>query len=188
ELREYSQNKDTSRERDTREISTAPNTTPRATQSLIQELRDLEQQLHRHIEYKQRYYERLHQADPSNPRDLKEQLPGARESQQRTQQNHANKTTRARETNPQEPNQEILTNAPNFHHGSSHHGSNINGGILSHHSALQKQGIRAFTERKFATQTADRLTRQRQSAKILPTNADQEIRRKNAERLLKQVA
>ncbi|MDZ7551671.1 molybdopterin-guanine dinucleotide biosynthesis protein MobA, partial [Helicobacter pylori] len=135
ELREYSQNKDTSRERDTREISTAPNTTPRATQSLIQELRDLEQQLHRHIEYKQRYYERLHQADPSNPRDLKEQLPGARESQQRTQQNHANKTTRARETNPQEPNQEILTNAPNFHHGSSHHGSNINGGILSHHSA-----------------------------------------------------
>ncbi len=88
ELREYSQKKDTSRKRDTREISTAPNTTPRATQSLIQELRDLEQQLHRHIEHKQRYYERLHQADPSNPRDLKEQPPRTRESQQRTQQDY----------------------------------------------------------------------------------------------------
>nr|WP_172694527.1 relaxase/mobilization nuclease domain-containing protein [Helicobacter pylori]QGM49669.1 MobA [Helicobacter pylori] len=151
-------------------------------------LRELENELHRHIEHKQRYYERLHQADPSNPRDLKEQPPRTRESQQRTQQNHANETTRARETNQQEPSQEVLTNAPNFHHGSSHHGSNINGGILSHHSAQQKQGIRAFTERKFATQTANRPIRQRQSAKILPTNTDQEIRRKNAERLLKQVA
>ncbi|GAA7879061.1 hypothetical protein HpMS196_15370 [Helicobacter pylori] len=185
EIREYSQNKDTSRERDTREISTAPNTTPRATQSLIQELRDLEQQLHRHIEHKQRYYERLFQTDSSNPRDFKEQLPGARESQQRTQQNHANETTRARETNPQEPSQEILTDALKFSHGVSRNGSNINGGILSHHSTQQGQGIRDFTERKFATQTANRPIRQRQSAKILPTNTDQEIRRKNAERLLK---
>ncbi|MFB1325983.1 molybdopterin-guanine dinucleotide biosynthesis protein MobA [Helicobacter pylori] len=151
-------------------------------------LRELENELHRHIEHKQRYYERLHQADPSSPRDLKEQLPGARESQQRTQQNHANETTRTRETNPQEHSQEIFTNAPNFHYGASYYGGNISGGILSHHSALQKQGIRAFTERKFATQTADRPIRQRQSAKILPTNTDQEIRRKNAERLLKQVA
>ncbi|RVY22373.1 molybdopterin-guanine dinucleotide biosynthesis protein MobA, partial [Helicobacter pylori] len=188
ELREYSQNKDTSRERDTREISTAPNTTPRATQSLIQELRDLEQQLHRHIEHKQRYYKKLHQSTSKDSREPKEQPPRARDSQQRTQQNHANETTRARETNPQEPSQEILTNAPNFHHGSSHHGSNISGGILSNHSTKQGQGIRAFTERKFATQTANRPIRQRQSAKILPTNTDQEIRRKNAERLLKQVA
>nr|WP_172685967.1 relaxase/mobilization nuclease domain-containing protein [Helicobacter pylori]AJS10488.1 MobA [Helicobacter pylori] len=188
EFREYSQKKDTSRKRDTREISTAPNTTPRATQSLIQELRDLEQQLHRHIKHKQRYYERLHQADPSNPRDLKEQPPRTRESQQRTQQDYTSEVDRPRETMLQKPSQKIPTDAPNFHHGSSHHGSNISGGILSHHSALQKQGIRAFTERKFATQTADRSTRQRQSAKILPTNTDQEIRRKNAERLLKQVA
>nr|WP_172694522.1 relaxase/mobilization nuclease domain-containing protein [Helicobacter pylori]QGM49658.1 MobA [Helicobacter pylori] len=188
ELREYSQNKDTSRERDTREISTAPNTTTRATQSLIQELRDLEQQLHRHIEYKQRYYERLHQADPSNPRDFKEQLPRVRDSQQRTQQNHANKTTRARETNPQEPSQEILTNATNFHHRISHHGGNISRGILSNHSTQQGQGIRAFTERSLSVKTRNRPTKQRQSAKILPTNTDQEIRRKNAERLLKQVA
>ncbi len=151
-------------------------------------LRELENELYRHIEHKQRYYERLFQTDSSNPRDFKEQLPRVRDSQQRTQQDYANETTRTRETNPQEPSQEVLTNAPNFHYGSSHHGSNINGGILSHHSALQKQGIRAFTERKFATQTANRPIRQRQSAKILPTNTDQEIRRKNAERLLKQVA
>ncbi|MCQ2947576.1 relaxase/mobilization nuclease domain-containing protein [Helicobacter pylori] len=149
-------------------------------------LREFENKLHRHIEHKQRYYERLHQADPSNPREPKEQLPRSRENQQRTQQNHANETTRAREKNPQEPSQENLTNAPNFHHGISHHGGNISGGILSHHSTQQGQGIRAFTERKFATQTANRPIRQRQFAKILPTNTDQEIRRKNAERTLKQ--
>ncbi|GAA8799140.1 hypothetical protein BTM148_15410 [Helicobacter pylori] len=188
ELREYSQKKDTSRKRDTREISTAPNTTPRATQSLIQEIRNLEQQLHRHIEYKQQYYKQLHEFNSKEPREPKEQLLRDRENQQEIQGNYTRGFTRDRETNPQEPSQEVLTNAPNFHHGSSHHGSNINGGILSHHSALQKQGIRAFTERKFATQTANRPIRQRQSAKILPTNTDQEIRRKNAERLLKQVA
>ncbi|MGL2497245.1 relaxase/mobilization nuclease domain-containing protein [Helicobacter pylori] len=149
-------------------------------------LRELENKLHRHIEHKQRYYKRLHQADPSNPRDFKEQLPRVRDSQQRTQQNHTNETTRARETNPQEPSQEILTDALKFPYGVSRNGSNINGGILPYHSALQKQGIRAFTERKFATQTANKPTRQRQSAKILPTNTDQEIRRKNAERILKQ--
>ncbi len=185
ELREYSQNKDTSRERDTREISTAPNTTPRATQSLIQELRDLEQQLHRHIEHKQRYYERLHQADPSNPRDLKEQPPRVRDSQQRTQQNYANETTRARETNPQEPSQEILTNAPNFHHGISHHVGNISGGILSNHSTKQKQGIRAFTERSLSVKTRNRPTKQCQSTENLQPNTDQEIREKHAERMLK---
>ncbi|GAA7285077.1 hypothetical protein BD0096_14960 [Helicobacter pylori] len=149
-------------------------------------LRELENKLHERIEHKQHYYERLHQADPSNPRDFKEQPPRARESQQRTQQNHANETTRARETNPQEPSQKILTDALKFPHGVSHNGSNINGGILPHHSALQKQGIRAFTERKFTTQTADRPTRQRQSTENLQPNADQEIREKHAERTLKQ--
>ncbi len=186
ELREYSQNKDTSRERDTREISTAPNTTPRATQSLIQELRDLEQQLHRHIEHKQHYYERLHQSTSKDPREPKEQLPKIRDSQQRTQQDYTSEVDGSRETMLQKPSQKILTDAFKFSNGISHNGSNINGGILPHHSALQKQGIRAFTERKFATQTADRPTKQRQSAKILPTNTDQEIRGKNAERLLKQ--
>ncbi|GAA7903376.1 hypothetical protein HpMS212_15080 [Helicobacter pylori] len=40
----------------------------------------------------------------------------------------------ARETNPQEPSQEILTNSPNFHYGASYYGGNISGGILSNHS------------------------------------------------------
>ncbi|MDU9705169.1 relaxase/mobilization nuclease domain-containing protein [Helicobacter pylori] len=186
ELREYSQNKDTSRERDTREIPTAPNTTPRATQSLIQELRDLEQQLHRHIEYKQQYYKKLHEFNSKDPREPKEQLPRVRDSQQRTQQNHANETTRTRETNPQEPSQEVLTNAPNFHHGISHHGGNISGGILSNHSTKQGQGIRAFTERKLSVKTRNRPTKQRQSTENLRPNADQEIRGKHAERTLKQ--
>ncbi|MBS3011222.1 relaxase/mobilization nuclease domain-containing protein [Helicobacter pylori] len=151
-------------------------------------LRELENKLHRHIEYKQQYYKQLLEFNSKEPREPKEQLPKIRDSQQRTQQNHANETTRARETNPQEPSQEILTNAPNFHHGISHHGGNISGGILSNHSTKQGQGIRAFTERSLSVKTRNRPTRQRQSAKILPTNADQEIRRKNAERLLKQVA
>ncbi|WP_441745715.1 relaxase/mobilization nuclease domain-containing protein [Helicobacter pylori] len=151
-------------------------------------LRELENELHRHIEYKQQYYKQLHEFNSKEPREPKEQLLIDRENQQEIQGNHANKTTRARETMLQEPNQKILTDALKFSHGISHHGGNISGGILSHHSALQKQGIRAFTERKFATQTANRPIKQRQSAKILPTNTDQEIRRKNAERLLKQVA
>ncbi len=148
-------------------------------------LRELENKLHRHIEYKQQYYKQLHEFNSKEPREPKEQLPRARENQQEIQGNYTRGFTRARETNPQEPSQKILTDAFNFSHGVSRNGSNINGCILSHHSALQKQGIRAFTER---TQTANRPIRQRQSAKILPTNTDQEIRRKNAERLLKQVA
>ncbi|PDX20605.1 phage tail tape measure protein [Helicobacter pylori] len=185
ELREYSQNKDTSRERDTREISKAPNTTPRATQSLIQELRDLEQQLHRHIEHKQRYYEKLHQSTSKDPREPKEQLPKIRDSQQRTQQKHANETTRARETNPQEPSQENLDTNSNFYRGGSNHGSNISGGILSNHSTQQGQGIRAFTERSLSVKTRNRPTKQRQSTENLQPNTDQEIRGKNAERMLK---
>ncbi|MUU31236.1 relaxase/mobilization nuclease domain-containing protein [Helicobacter pylori] len=185
ELREYSQNKDTSRERDTREISTAPNTTPRATQSLIQELRDLEQQLHRHIEYKQRYYKKLHQSISKDPREPKEQLLRARDNQQEIQGNYTRGFTRDKETNSQEPSQEILTNATNFHHGISHHGGNISGGILSHHSTQQGQGIRAFTERSLSVKTRNRPTKQRQSTENLRPNADQEIREKHAERMLK---
>ncbi len=151
-------------------------------------LRELENKLHERIEHKQRYYERLHQADPSNPRDLKEQLPRTRDSQQRTQQDYTSEVDRFRETMLPKPSQKILTDTLKFPYGVSRNGSNINGGILSHHSALQKQGIRTFTERKFATQTANRPIRQRQSAKILPTNTDQEIRGKNAGRILKQVA
>lgn len=148
-------------------------------------LRELENKLHRHIEYKQRYYEKLHQSTSKDPREPKEQLPRVRDSQQRIQQNHANETTRARETNLQEPSQEILTNATNFHHGISHHGGNISGGILSHHSTQQGQGIRAFTERSLSVKTRNRPTKQRQSTENLPTNTDQEIKGKHAERMLK---
>ncbi|UOR61454.1 relaxase/mobilization nuclease domain-containing protein [Helicobacter pylori] len=151
-------------------------------------LRELENKLHRHIEYKQQYYKQLHEFNSEEPREPKEQLPRVRESQQRTQQDYTSEVDRPRETMLQKPNQEILTNAPNFHYGASYYGGNISGGILSNHSTQQKQGIRAFTERSLSVKTRNRPIKQRQSAKILPTNTDQEIRRKNAERLLKQVA
>ncbi len=147
-------------------------------------LRELENKLHRHIEYKQRYYKKLHQSTSKDPREPKEQLPRVRDSQQRTQQDYANETTRSRETNPQEPSQEILTNATNFHHRISHHGGNISRGILSNHSTQQGQGIRAFTERSLSVKTRNRPTKQRQSTENLRSNADQEIREKHAERML----
>ncbi len=152
-------------------------------------LRELENKLHRHIEYKQRYYKKLHQSTSKDPRDIKEQLLRARESQQEIQGNYTRGFTRDKETNSQkfnrEPSQENLTNAPNFHHGISHHGSNISGGILSHHSTKQGQGIRAFTERSLSVKTRNRPTKQRQSTENLRPNADQEIRGKHAERMLK---
>ncbi len=148
-------------------------------------LRELENKLHRHIEYKQRYYKRLCQTDSSNPRGFKEQLPGARDSQQRTQQDYTSEVDRPRETMLQKPNQKILTDTLKFSHGVSRNGSNINGGILSNHSTKQGQGIRAFTERSLSVKTRNRPTKQRQSTENLQPNADQEIRRKNAERMLK---
>ncbi|MGT0068340.1 relaxase/mobilization nuclease domain-containing protein [Helicobacter pylori] len=151
-------------------------------------LRELENKLHECIEHKQRYYERLHQADPSNPRDLKEQPPRTRESQERTQQDYTSEVDRPRETMLPKPSQKILTDALKFPYGVSRNGSNINGGILSNHSTKQKQGIRAFTERSLSVKTRNRPTKQRQSTENLRSNTDQEIRRKNAERLLKQVA
>ncbi|NHB51958.1 molybdopterin-guanine dinucleotide biosynthesis protein MobA [Helicobacter pylori] len=148
-------------------------------------LRELENKLHRHIEYKQRYYEKLHQSTSNNKREPKEQLPRVRDNQQSTQQDYINEVNRARETNPQEPSQEILTNAPNFHYGANHHGGNISGDILSNHSTQQGQGIRAFTERSLSVKTRNRPTKQRQSTENLQPNADQEIREKHAERILK---
>ncbi len=152
-------------------------------------LRELENKLHRHIEYKQRYYEKLYQSISKDPREPKEQLPGSRESQQEIQGNYTRGFTRDKETNSQkfnrEPSQENLTNAPNFHHGISHHGGNISGGILSNHSTQQGQGIRAFTERSLSVKTRNRPTKQRQSTENLRPNADQEIRGKHAERMLK---
>ncbi len=151
-------------------------------------LRELENKLHERIEHKQRYYERLHQADPSNPRDFKEQPPRTRESQQRTQQDYTSEVDRFRETMLPKPSQKILTDAIKFPYGVSRNGSNINGGILSNHSTKQGQGIRTFIERSLSVKTRNRPTKQRQSTENLRSNTDQEIRRKNAERLLKQVA
>uniref|UniRef100_UPI000C3078D3 relaxase/mobilization nuclease domain-containing protein n=1 Tax=Helicobacter pylori TaxID=210 RepID=UPI000C3078D3 len=190
ELREYSQNKDTSRERDTREIPTAPNTTPRATQSLIQELRDLEQQLHRHIEYKQRYYERLHQTDPNNPRDLKEQPPRARESQQEIQGNYTRGFTRDKETNSQkfnrEPSQENLDTNSNFYRGSSNHGS-VNITLSQYYNATNQRPIRAFIQNeKIKTENRGIRAREQSIQGILPTAQERELRESNAERTLKQ--
>ncbi len=149
-------------------------------------LRELENKLHRHIEYKQQYYKQLHEFNSKEPREPKEQLPRSRENQQEIQGNYTRGFTRARETNPQEPSQEILTNAPNFHYGASYYGGNISGGILSNHSTQQKQGIRAFTERSLSVKTRNRPTKQRQSTENLRSNTDQEIRGKNAGRILKQ--
>ncbi|MDU9804419.1 relaxase/mobilization nuclease domain-containing protein [Helicobacter pylori] len=148
-------------------------------------LRELENKLHRHIEYKQHYYEKLHQSTSKEPREPKEQLPRVRENQQEIQGNYTRGFTRDKETNSQEPSQEILTNATNFHHGISHHGGNISGGILSHHSTQQGQGIRAFTERSLSVKTRNRPTKQRQSTENLQPNTDQEIMEKHAERMLK---
>lgn len=57
-------------------------------------LRELENELHRHIEYKQRYYEKLHQSTSKEPREPKEQLPRARENQQEIQGNYTRGFTR----------------------------------------------------------------------------------------------
>ncbi|MFP6104412.1 relaxase/mobilization nuclease domain-containing protein [Helicobacter pylori] len=190
ELREYSQNKDTSRERDTREISTAPNTTPRATQSLIQELRDLEQQLHRHIEYKQRYYKKLHQSISKDPREPKEQPPRARESQQEIQGNYTRGFTRDKETNSQqfnrEPSQENLNTNSNFYRGSSNHGI-IDIALSQYYNATNQRPIRAFIQNeKIKTENRGIRARKQSIQGILPTAQERELRESNAERTLKQ--
>lgn len=186
ELREYSQNKDTSRERDTREISTASNTTPRATQSLIQELRDLEQQLHKHIEYKQRYYEKLHQSTSKDPREPKEQLPRARESQQRTQQDYTSEVDGPRETMLPKPSQENLNTNPNFYRGSSNHGI-IDIDLSQHYNATNQRPIRAFIQNeKIKTENRGIRARKQSIQGILPTAQERELKESNAERTLKQ--
>ncbi|WP_373930632.1 hypothetical protein [Helicobacter pylori] len=48
-------------------------------------MRELENDLHRHIEYKHQYYKQLHEFNSKEPREPKEQLPRARENQQEIQ-------------------------------------------------------------------------------------------------------
>nr|WP_033775396.1 relaxase/mobilization nuclease domain-containing protein [Helicobacter pylori] len=153
-------------------------------------LRELENKLHRHIEYKQRYYERLHQADPSNPRDLKEQLPRARESQQEIQGNYTRGFTRDKETNSQkfnrEPNQENLDTNSNFYRGSSNHGS-VNIALSQYYNATNQRPVRAFIQNeKIKTKNRGIRARKQSIQGILPTAQERELRESNAERTLKQ--
>ncbi|WP_033617189.1 relaxase/mobilization nuclease domain-containing protein [Helicobacter pylori] len=160
-------------------------------------LRELENKLHRHIEYKQRYYERLHQADPSNPRDLKEQPPRARESQQEIQGNYTRGFTRDKETNSQkfnrEPNQENLDTNSNFYRGSSNHGI-IDIDLSQHYNTPNQRPIRAFIQNeKIKTENRENRTREQGAREreqsfqgILPTAQERELRESNAERTLKQ--
>ncbi len=153
-------------------------------------LRELENKLHRHIEHKQRYYERLHQTDPSNPRDLKEQLLRARESQQEIQGNYTRGFTRDKETNSQqfnrEPSQENLDTNSNFYRGSSNHGS-VNIALSQYYNATNQRPIRAFIQNeKIKTENREIRAREQSIQGILPTAQERELRESNAERTLKQ--
>ncbi|WP_208360274.1 relaxase/mobilization nuclease domain-containing protein [Helicobacter pylori] len=153
-------------------------------------LRELENKLHECIEHKQRYYERLHQADPSNPRDLKEQPPRARESQQEIQGNYTRGFTRDKETNSQqfnrEPSQENLDTNSNFYRGSSNHGS-VNIALSQYYNATNQRPIRAFIQNeKIKTENRGIRARKQSIQGILPTAQERELRESNAERTLKQ--
>ncbi len=153
-------------------------------------LRELENKLHEHIEHKQRYYERLHQADPSNPRDFKEQLPRARESQQEMQGNYTRGFTRDKETNSQkfnrEPSQENLDTNSNFYRGSSNHGS-VNIALSQYYNATNQRPIRAFIQNeKIKTENREIKAREQSIQGILLTAYERELRESNAERTLKQ--
>ncbi|MFP6252114.1 relaxase/mobilization nuclease domain-containing protein [Helicobacter pylori] len=153
-------------------------------------LRELENKLHEHIEHKQRYYERLHQADPSNPRDFKEQLPRARESQQEMQGNYTRGFTRDKETNSQkfnrEPSQENLDTNSNFYRGSSNHGS-VNIALSQYYNATNQRPIRVFIQNeKIKTENREIKAREQSIQGILLTAYERELRESNAERTLKQ--
>ncbi|GHQ75259.1 hypothetical protein VN1235_07100 [Helicobacter pylori] len=81
-------------------------------------LRELENELRRHIEYKQQYYNEFNSKEP---RESKEQLPRTRENQQEIQGNYTRGFTRDKETNSQkfnrEPSQENLDTNSNFYRG-----------------------------------------------------------------------
>ncbi|WP_187890404.1 relaxase/mobilization nuclease domain-containing protein, partial [Helicobacter pylori] len=160
-------------------------------------LRELESKLHRHIEYKQRYYEKLHQSHSKEPREPKEQLPRARENQQEIQGNYTRGFTRDKETNLRkfyrEPSQENLDTNSNFYRGSSNHGS-VDIALSQYHNATNQRTIRVFIKNE-KNKTENRETRTREQGAgarersfkgILPTAQERELRESNAERILKQ--
>lgn len=160
-------------------------------------LRELENKLHRHIEYKQQYYKQLLEFNSKEPREPKEQLPRVRENQQEIQGNYTRGFTRDKETSSQqfnrEPSQENLNTNPNFYRGSSNHGI-IDIDLSQHYNTPNQRLIRAFIQNeKIKTENRENRTREQGSREreqifqgILPTAQERELRESNAERTLKQ--
>ncbi|NHB29820.1 molybdopterin-guanine dinucleotide biosynthesis protein MobA [Helicobacter pylori] len=160
-------------------------------------LRELENKLHRHIEYKQQYYKQLLEFNSKEPREPKEQLPRVRENQQEIQGNYTREFTRDKETSSQqfnrEPSQENLNTNPNFYRGSSNYGS-VNIALSQHYNTPNQRPIRAFIQNeKIKTENRENRTREQGAREreqsfqgILPTAQERELRESNAERTLKQ--
>ncbi|MFP6165706.1 relaxase/mobilization nuclease domain-containing protein [Helicobacter pylori] len=160
-------------------------------------LRELENKLHRHIEYKQQYYKQLLEFNSKEPRESKEQLPRVRENQQEIQGNYTREFTRDKETSSQqfnrEPSQENLNTNPNFYRGSSNHGI-IDIDLSQHYNTPNQRPIRAFIQNeKIKTENRENRTREQGAREreqsfqgILPTAQERELRESNAERTLKQ--
>ncbi len=160
-------------------------------------LRELENKLHRHIEYKQQYYKQLLEFNSKEPREPKEQLPRVRENQQEIQGNYTREFTRDKETSSQqfnrEPSQENLNTNPNFYRGSSNHGI-IDIDLSQHYNTPNQRPIRAFIQNeKIKTENRENRTREQGAREreqsfqgILPTAQERELRESNAERTLKQ--
>lgn len=169
----------------------------RANNNHAELLRELENKLHRHIEYKQQYYKQLLEFNSKEPREPKEQLPRVRENQQEIQRNYTREFTRDKETSSQqfnrEPSQENLNTNPNFYRGSSSHGI-IDIDSPQHYNTPNQRPIRAFIQNeKIKTENRENRTREQGAREreqsfqgILPTAQERELRESNAERILKQ--
>ncbi|MCQ2700538.1 relaxase/mobilization nuclease domain-containing protein [Helicobacter pylori] len=180
-----------------REIQQEYPNSQRANNNHAELLRELENKLHRHIEYKQQYYKQLLEFNSKEPREPKEQLPRVRENQQEIQGNYTREFTRDKETSSQqfnrEPSQENLNTNPNFYRGSSNHGI-IDIDLSQHYNTPNQRPIRAFIQNeKIKTENRENRTREQGAREreqsfqgILPTAQERELRESNAERTLKQ--
>ncbi|PDX50212.1 molybdopterin-guanine dinucleotide biosynthesis protein MobA [Helicobacter pylori] len=153
-------------------------------------LRELENKLHRYIEYKQQYYKQLHEFNSKEPREPKEQLPRARENQQEIQGNYTRGFTTDKETNLRkfyrEPSQENIDTNSNFYRGSSNYGS-IDIALSQYHNATNQRTKRVFIKNeKNKTENRGIRAREQSFKGILSTAQERELRESNAERTLKQ--
>ncbi|MFS7887496.1 relaxase/mobilization nuclease domain-containing protein [Helicobacter pylori] len=153
-------------------------------------LRDLENKLHRYIEYKQQYHKQLHEFNSKEPREPKEQLPRARENQQEIQGNYTRGFTRDKETNLRkfyrEPSQENIDTNSNFYRGSSNYVS-VDIALSQYHNATNQRTKRVFIKNeKNKTENRGIRAREQSFKGILPTAQERELRESNAERTLKQ--